>query len=208
MMKWNVKNIAFLYRPDVFPETFSNPKMQERHEQEVEKKLSALVTALSRQSDPLKAMAILHVKDQLQFLLNNSPSFQQAKQYEKALLLLYFRENGPFVSDGKSEQWNELFRICDVEALLALGDEVSFTTATIYRGSVSGFKRCLCWTPEKKNVNNRQKRWSDTSLRGGELFEVDVSKADVLYYLKHPREEKIILDPDFIAKATIREYQG
>lgn len=207
-MKWNVKEIAFLYQPDVFSGTFSNPKMQERHEQEVEKKLEVLVTALSKEPNPLKAMHILHKKDQLQFFLNNKASFKLSGDLEKAFIALYLASNGPFLSDGKSKQWNEMFSECDPEALFSIGSPVTFETTTLYRGSISGFSKGLCWTPDKINVDYLAKRWSDASLSGGELFEVDVTKDDIMLYLEHPREEKIILSPEFIDQANIRPYAG
>jgi hypothetical protein len=205
-MKWNVKNIAYLYQPDVFKGTFSNPKMQERHEREVAKKLEKLVTAISKEANPLKAMNILHKKDRLQFLLNNTPSFQLSGDYEEALLTLYLNENGPFVSTGDAQQWNELFLQCDTKRLSQLGSQLPFDNGTVYRGSISGFKKSICWSPEKKNVDYLLKRWSDSRLSGGELFEVDITVDNVMVYLEDPREPKVLLTPEFIASAKIRNY--
>ena len=108
-MRWNVEDIAFLYRPDVFTGTFDNAKMQARHEQEVQRKLEALKTALDAETDPFEAMIILNNKDHLQFLLNNIEPFRDAGRFEEAVLALYGRLNAPFASGGDAAVWSDLF---------------------------------------------------------------------------------------------------
>lgn len=208
MMKWNVKNIAFLYQPDVFSGTFSSPQMQERHEKEVAEKLEALTTAVAKEPSPLKAMNLLHKKDRLQFLLNNTTAFTLAGDYEEAVLSIYLTDNGPFLSAGNAEQWNGLFNKCNKETLHNLGTSVTFERTTIYRGSVSGFQRSLCWTTEKKTAEYLLNRWSNDELSGGELFEAEISKDNVMVYLEDPREPILLLHPEMVATLEIHPFTG
>ncbi len=205
-MKWNVEDIAFLHRPDIFAGSFENTKMQARYEQEIQKKLEAIKTAIDCETDPFEAMKKLHTRDHLQFFLNNLGSFRDAGKLEEAVLALYCKHNDSFSSGGDVIVWNNLIEACDTKRLYNLGDPVTFTSATIYRGSILGFKRGLSWTPNRQRVENFAKRWKDPSLGGGELYEMDITKSDVLIYFQHRREEEILLAPTFIKTAEIRIF--
>lgn len=205
-MKWNLEDIAFLYPPDVFTGTFDNAKMQARHEQQMHEKLEGIKAALGRESDPLKAIKKLHVKDHLRFFLNNEALFREADSFEQAVLALYGKLNAPFASGGDASVWTSLFAACDRVKLYGLGVSVGFASATVYSGSVSGFQRGLSWTPERQRVEQFAERWKEASLGGGELYEVDISKTNVLVYLRHRHEEELILDPEFVRTAPIRAF--
>jgi len=205
-MKWNVKDIAFLYPPDVFTGAFDNAVMEARHREEMQKKVDKLKSSLAAEEDPFVAMQLLHKKDHLQFLLNNIEPFREAKQLEKAVITLYTQLNTPFSSDGDANMWNRLFEACDTQRLYDYGTPVTFSSATVYRGSISGFQRSLIWTPEKMTVERIAKRWEDPNLGGGHLYEVDVKREDVLLFLKLRRGDEVILSPGFIRSATIRTY--
>ena len=205
-MKWNVEDIAFLYPPDVFAGSFDNAKMQARHEQQVQIKLDEIKIALAQESDPLKAMKKLHAKDHLRFFLNNLESFRDTGTLEEAVLELYAKLNNPFSSGGDAAVWQDLFAACDTTRLYSLGDPVTFASATVYSGSVSGFNRSLSWTPDRQKAVWFAERWKDPSRGGGELYEVDISKTNVLVYLKHRHGEELILAPEFIKSANIRIF--
>lgn len=207
-MNWNIEDIVFLYPPDSFTGSFDNAKMQARHEQQLHEKLEAIKNALTRETDPLAAMHKLHARDQLTFLRNNLESFRHAGRVEKAVLAVYGRLNSPFSSGGDTEIWNSLFAICDPERLYSLGNQVAFATATVYRGSVTGLVRSLSWTPDRQRAEGFAERWKDPSLGGGELFEVDIARSNVLVYLKHRHEEEVLLSPAFITSAEIRAFRS
>jgi hypothetical protein len=205
-MKWNLDNIGFLHQPDIFTGTFDIAKMQARHEQEMREKLEGMKADLERQADPLAAMKTLNVRDQFQFFLNNEGTFRAAERFEEAVLALHGRLNAPFASGGDPAVWNGLFAACDPTRLYRLGIPVSFSTATVYRGSLSGFQRGLSWTPERQRAEGFAERWHDPSQGGGEVFEVDVSRGNVLVYLQHRHETEVILAPEFIGSAAIRPF--
>jgi hypothetical protein len=102
--------------------------------------------------------------------------------------------------------WNGLFETCDRKKLYDYGSPVTFSFTTIYRGSVTGNRKSLIWTPEKKTVERMAKRWEDPQLGGGYLYEIDVKKDDVLVFLKLRRGNELILSPQCIKSATIRDY--
>jgi len=207
-MEWNVEEVVFLHPPDVYTGSFDNAKMQARHERQMQDKLEQIRNAIQRETDPLKAMKILHVRDHLQFFRNNLMQFRQAGRLEEAVLVLYGRFNSPFSSGGDTGVWNDLFAVCDPERLYALGEPVGFTSATVYRGSVSGLKRSLSWTPDRRRAEGFAERWKDPSMGGGELCEVDIVKDDVMVYLSHRHEDEVILKPAFIKVADIRPFRS
>lgn len=207
-MKWNVKDIAFLYPPDVYIGAFDNEQMEARHREEMEKKLENLKTTLAAEDDPFAAMTLLHKKDHLQFLCNNMDAFREAGRLEETVVTLYTRQNTPFSSAGDARLWNKLFESCDRKKLSECGSPTPFATATVYRGSISGFKHSLIWTPDHQTVVRIAQKWDDTDAAGGEMYEVDVNQADVLVFLKKRRGEEVILAPEFIATARIRAYPG
>jgi hypothetical protein len=67
--------------------------------------------------------------------------------------------------------------------------------------------RSLSWTPDRQRAEGFAERWKDPSLGGGELYEVDIARSNVLVYLKHRHEEELILSPAFIASAEIRAFR-
>ncbi len=207
-MKWNVDDIAFLYRPDVFTGSFDNSKMQARHELEVQRKLQQLMESIDQETDPFLALKKLHTKDHMQFLHNNLEQFQVAGKLEEAVLFLYSKLNAPFSSGGDAAVWNSLFEKCDRAELYKLGSPVSLSSATVYRGSVTGFKRSLSWTPDRKMAEKYSERWKDPSLGGGEIYEIDIKRDNILASLKRQHGEEILLAPGFIKSAVIRDFNA
>jgi len=210
-MKWNIAEIGFLHQPEHFLGSFDNPKMQERHEKELGKNLIALQTALAQESDPLKALNLLNPKDHIQFFINNLEEFRTHGRLEEAVISLYLKQNNPFLSGGDAVQWEDFFNECDKDRLKKCGPPLPAGTSKVYRGSVSGFKRSLAWTPDRKLIENFAERWKDPSLGGGQLYEVDISTEQVLVYIqRHINrrvEEIILLSPDFIRSTEIRSFQ-
>lgn len=205
-MKWNIDKIIFLHPPEYFLGTFDIPQMQQRHEKELKKSLMILQTAIANEADPLKALRLLNKKDHLQFLLNNLEEFRQKDRLEETVITLYSKENSPFSSGGDSALWEKLFSECDPEKLKKRGNTVPAHVKKVYRGSVSGFRNSLTWTPDKKIVEKFAKRWEDKSLGGGELYEVDISPDNVLIYMQKGHEEIVILSPEYIRTADIKPY--
>ncbi len=205
-MKWNIKDIAFLHKPDVFTGTFGIKQMQERHERQLKKKLFELQTALAQEPDPLKALKILHLNDHFQFLINNKVLFHQAHRFEETVLFLYGRYNAPFSSGGDRNMWNSVFSECDKELLMGLGKPIPFTRTTLYRGSISGLKRSLSWTPDRERAQNFAKRWEDPNLGGGSIYEVDIDEAQVFLYRELRHDIEVLVSPKFIATADIRDF--
>lgn len=208
VMRWNIKDIAFLYPPDVFTGAFDNEVLEAKHREEMQKKLENLKSSIAREEDPFAAMQLLHKKDHLQFLRNNVELFRQAGRLEEGVITLYTQMNTPFSSDRQPELWNELFEACDRKRLYDYGEPVSFSRTTVYRGSVSGFKQSLIWTPEKKTADRMAARWQDPVLGGGEMYELDIRRDDVLVLLKLRRGVELIVTPQCIASAEIREYRA
>ncbi len=207
-MKWNVEDIAFLYPPDVFIGSFDNDKMQARHELEVQRKLKELKAALDQETDPFLAMKKLNTKDHLQFLQNNLQQFQATGRLEEAVLLLYSKLNAPSSSGGDAAVWNNLFEQCDITELYKLGSPVSISTTTIYRVSVTGLKRSLSWTPDRKMAEKFSRRWEDPTLGGGVVYETDITRNNILVYLKRRHGDEILLAPAFIKSAVIRVFNA
>ncbi len=207
-MTWNMEDIVFLHPPDVFTGTFDNAIMQARHEQQMQAKLNGMKNAVASEVDPFKAMNRLNQREHFRFFKNNQDEFRKAGKLEETVLALYSRCNGPFSSGGEMATWYSLFELCDPARLYALGEPVSFTSATVYRGSVSGHKRSVSWTPDKQIAERLAERWKDPSLGGGELYQVDITRKNVLAYLKRRREDEVLLAPDFIKTAEIRPFNG
>ena len=205
-MKWNLEGIAFLYPPDVFTGAFDNEKMEMKHREEMAKKLDHLKTSLATEADPLTAMLKLHKKDHLQFLCKNIEAFRQAGRLEEGIITLYIRLNTPFSSDGDPDLWNQLFEACDRKKIYDYGSPITFSSATVYRGSISGFQKSLIWTPVRETAERIARKWQDPVLGGGKMYEVDVNKEDVLVFLKRRRGDELILAPEFVRSARIREY--
>ncbi len=203
-MRWNIDGIAFLHPPDVFTGSFDNAKMQARHEQQMQAKLEEIKTGLDREADPLQAMKKLHAKDHHLFFQNNVESFREAGRFEEAVLVLYGRLNSPFSAGGDTNLWNTLFSACERTRLYSLGHPVTTASATVFRGSVTGLVRSLSWTPDRERAKRFAERWKDPSLGGGEVYQLDITKADILVYLKHRHEEEILVNPEFIRTAEIR----
>jgi len=205
-MKWNIENITFLHQPDFFLGSFDNPKMQERHERELKEGLDNLKNAIAFEDDPLIALRKLNKNDHIQFLRNNLAEFRSAGRLEETVVLLYSVLNAPFSSGGDASLWRELFNMCNPDLLKKCGTPLPFQHATVYRGSVSGMKKSLVWTPDRSRAEKYADRWKDKSLGGGELFEVDINEVDVLLYSKNRFETIVILSPAFIESANIRIF--
>ncbi len=205
--RWNISEIEFLHQPDDFTGTFDNEKMQIRHEQQLQKKLDHLMTSIENEENPFTAMKILNKKDHLTFFFNNLEKFRQYGCLESAVLFLYFKLNAPFASGGDVQQWNRMFQECDKGRLLDLGESVSFNgPLTVYRGSVSGMKRSLCWTPDRTRAEQFANRWHDPSLGGGEIYKVDIVPDDIIFYQKQRHEVVLLLSPAFVTSANIRSF--
>jgi hypothetical protein len=207
-MKWNMEDIVFLHPPDVFTGTFDNPIMQTRHEQQMQVKLNGIQNAIAMETDPLKAMKSLNHREHFKFFENNKDEFRKTGRLEEAVLALYSRCNGPFSSGGDMATWYSLFELCDSARLYNLGEPLDFTSATVYRGSVSGLQRSMSWTPDRQIAERLAERWKDPSLGGGEVYQVDITRPNILTYLKHRREDEVLLAPGFIQSAEIRIFRA
>ena len=85
---------------------------------------------------------------------------------------------------------------------------ITFSSATVYRGAVIDSKRSLSWSPDLKRAHWYADRWRDPVLGSGNIYEVDITPADLLVYLTDKHEEEIILAPDFIDSADIRVFSA
>jgi hypothetical protein len=204
-MSWNFKDIGFLYRPDVFMGSFDNEKMQAKHEELMLMKIDALKKAVENEQDPLEAMMKLHKLDHIQFLLNNSQVFRDAGRFEAAVIKLYTMTNSPFLSGGDIAVWINLFQSCDAEKLYAQGDPFPLQSATVYRISITGIEKGLSWTLSRKKIQSFEDRWQEQGIGKGKVYALDVTRKNILVYLKGRQEEEVILDTEFIKTAKIRE---
>ncbi len=204
-MRWNLANMQLLYPPDIFAGTFDNEKMQARHDELKARKVQALKEELEAEEDPLAAMMRLHKRDHIQFLFNNDRAFKDKNIYEKAVLTLYSKTNSPFLSGGDQAVWENLFNCCDRKRLFVLGAPIPFTSATVYRISITGVSRGLSWTLSREKTRKFEERWNEFELGRGKVFTVDVERKNVLVYLTSRQEEEVILDPQFIGSAHISE---
>ena len=204
-MDWNLENLQFLYRPDVFVGTFTNQIMQARHEAMVKTKLDALLGQLALEKSPNRAMKILHKNDQLTFLFNNLDRFKAVAELEKTVLFLYFRENTPFSSGGKYDTWKNLFSLCDPLQLKQLGDPIPAGRITGYRGSVTGKIKGLSWCIDREKVAWFLDRWSDKTQGGGEIGSMEFEAEDVLLLLDNKNHKEIIVDADKMENAPLTE---
>jgi len=204
-MRWNIEKIGFLHQPEDFLGSFDNDKMQKRHEEQVRQKLDGIKSALTEEADPLRAMQILNKRDHVQFLQNNVEIFKAEGAFETAVLKLYGRKNGPFSTPDDIPTWSSFFKQCDEKRLHQKGDPVSFSTSTVYRGSVIGSARSLSWSPDRERALWFADRWKNPDLGGGQIYEVDITPAVLLVYLTDKHEQEMILTPDFIETAEIRK---
>jgi hypothetical protein len=204
-MQWNFKDIGFLHPPDVFMGSFDNEKMQAKHEELMLMKIDALKKAVENEQDPLEAMMKLHKLDHIQFLLNNSQVFKDAGRFEAAVIKLYTMTNSPFLSGGEYAVWVNLFQSCDTEKLYALGDPFPLQLATVYRISITGIEKGLSWTLSRKKIQSFEDRWQEQGIGRGKVYALDITRKNILVYLKGRQEEEVILDTEFIKTAKIRE---
>lgn len=194
-LPWNLEQIRFLYPPDDFTGSFANAKMQERHKASQEEKIKALLDHLEKERDPMEAMLGLHPSDHLRFLRNNINVFANAGCLEKAVLLLYYKKNTPFALVGSYGEWKELFLACDRQRLAQQGQPCPFTSATAYRGSVTGSRLGLSWTVSAEEARWFLNRWQDKELGGGTIFAMDFEAREVLVYIEDQHRREVILDP-------------
>jgi hypothetical protein len=204
-MQWNFKDIGFLHAPEVFMGSFDNEKMQARHEELKKIKLNALRQAVENEQDPLKAMMRLDKKDRVRFLYNNTQAFNDAGRFEEAVLKLYRINNSPFSTGGEFVVWKDLFQSCSPKRLYALGTPITFTTAAVYRISVTGTEESLSWTLSRERVKGFAKRWYEQKIGNGRIYTMDVARENILVYLTDHQEEEVVLNPDFMLTAMIRE---
>ena len=63
----------------------------------------------------------------------------------------------------------------------------------------------MSWSTDRQTAEWYAERWQDP-VGGGEIYEVDISKKNVLIQVKQSREAEVILDPLFIKTAEIRAF--
>lgn len=207
-MKWNLQNIRFLYQPDDFVGSFTNKKMQQRHEAMRQQKLDALMKNLQSCSSPTAALRVLHKNDQLQFLLNNFQLFSDAGELEEMLLSLYHRENTPFSSGGDYSTWADLFSRCNHEKLARIGTEVTSETITAYRGSVTGKVRGLSWCTNTETVSWFLERWGNKEEGGGIICSATFAAKDILLFLNTEKYQEVIIHPSVIDSTPLTEIES
>lgn len=205
-MKWNIDKIGFLHQPEDFLGSFDNDKMQLRHEEQVQQKLKRIKAALAEEKDPLRAMQVLNKRDHIQFLHNNIDIFKSQGAFETAVLKLYRRKNGPYSTPDDIPTWSSFFKQCEKDRLYDKGEPVSFSSATVYRGSVIGSARSLSWSPDRSRAQWFAERWKDPALGGGQVYEVEIPLSALLVYLTDGHEQEMILAPDFIETAEIKTF--
>lgn len=206
-MPWNLEQIRFLYPPDDFLGSFDNEKMQARHKAMQDEKTRHILTDLEKAENPLEAMRALHKLDHLQFLQNNVAGFKQAGCFEEAVILLYYRKNGPFTPTDNYPIWGEMLKVCSPERMEVVGDVFPSPSMTAYRGSVTGRAKGLSWTVSKKKADWFLDRWKDKEMGGGTIFSLEISKEDVLYFTKKDERQEVILFPHVLENADIKTVQ-
>ena len=204
-MQWKLDKIRFLYPPDDFTGSFSNPIMQARHEAMQDQKIKDILRRLENEKNPLEAMRFLNPLEHVRFLLNNLEQFKEHKCLEKAVLLLYFRKNTPFVAFGDYEIWKFLFKACDPDRLYEHGSPFPYERTTAYRGSVTGLSKGLSWTVSQKNAAWILDRWQDKELGGGTVFSLEITRKDILVYIEDKDRQEVILVPEIAETAKVSE---
>ncbi len=205
--RWNLDDIEFLYQPDNFVGSFSNARMQARHEAMQQEKVDALLAALSDEVDPPKAMRVLHRLDQLIFFTHNRQAFEEHGSFETTLLELYSRVNTPFSAGGDYLFWLELFRQADPVRMAAAGSPFPEGRSTVYRGSVIGSRKGFSWTPSRKETTWILERWRNKEEGGGTVYALEIGPAEVLVYLRQGRRDEVILRPEVAVKEPGREVE-
>jgi hypothetical protein len=202
-MKWNLKELKFLYPPEDFTGTFANEHMQERHEIMRKNKIAEIMENLEKANTTPAALKALHHLDHLRFLQNNLGAFRADSFLEETVLNLFFKENGSFLEDGNFSTWHDLFNECDQQRFYSLGQPLPGDGAIAYRGSILDNPKGFCWTISNKKVNWFRNRWQDKDLGGGTIYSTSVRPSDILIYLEKDGEKELIVTPEFIDKATI-----
>lgn len=195
-MRWNIDDIRFLYPPDDFLGTFTNEKMQQRHEAAQKMKIDAILTEMSETDDPVAAMHALNPRSHINFLMNNIEFFKASDCFEKTVLKLYYRKNTPFIGTDDLDTWIKFFELCDPKKLYELGSPVSNNELTVYRGSVTGIYKGLSWTSSKEQADWFLKRWQDKDMGGGTVYSMLVSRDDILVHIVDDLRQEIILKPE------------
>ncbi len=204
-MQWKLDKIRFLYPPDDFTGSFSNPRMQARHKAMQDQKIKDILGNLENEKNPLEAMRFLNPREHVQFLLNNLEQFKEDKCLEKAVLLLYFRKNTPFVAVGDYEVWKFLLNSCDSDRLYEQGSPFPYDRTTAYRGSVTGVNKGLSWTVSRENTAWILDRWRDKELGGGTVFALEITRKDILVYIEDKDRQEVILVPEIAETAKVSE---
>ena len=202
-MKWNLKELKFLYPPEDFTGTFANELMQERYEIMRKKKIAEIMDKLNKAETTAAALTALHHLDHLQFLQNNLNAFKTDNSLEETVLKLFFKGNGSFLEDGHFSTWYDLFSECDQQRFYTLGQPLPGDGAIAYRGSILDNPKGFCWTVSNKKVNWFRNRWQDRDLGGGTIYSTSVRPDDILIYLEKDGEKELIVTPEFIDGATI-----
>lgn len=195
-MTWNLDDIRFLHPPDDFTGEFFNKKMQDRHLAMQREKISAINSKLERESNPIRAMRVLHPKEHVKFVTNNLLLFKEQECLEEAVIMLYYRANTPFAHAGDYQTWKFFFENCDRELLSQQGKTLNKDRVTAYRGSVTGVAKGFSWCVDKKTVDWILGRWSDKSLGGGTVFSLEIEKKDILTYIEDEDKKEIIVTPE------------
>lgn len=204
-MQWNLDDIRFLYPPDDFTGSFNNEKMQERHEAMQKQKIKALLDDLKSTENPLKAMRVLNPLEHIRFLLNNLAAFKAKQCLEEAFIFLYFKKNTPFAASGDFDTWKFIIENCDEDRLYAQGTPFPQGKVTVYRGSITGITRGLSWTTSQKEVAWILNRWSDKEQGGGTVYSLEVTREDIVIFIKKDVRQDVILLPEIAEKAKVTE---
>lgn len=195
-MKWNLENIRFLHQPYDFVGTFTNEKMQERHEAMQDAKVKEIRKKLIEAKLPRQAMFVLNPTEHVQFIHNNLEEFRKTNSLEATVLKLYYRKNTPFAPAGIYETWLELLGLCDREKLLELGEPFPKEGMTAYRGSITNAEYGLSWTTDINEARWILNRWSDKEMGGGTVYQSTIYPDDILIYIVDGKRQEVLLKPE------------
>ena len=195
-MQWKLDDIRFLHPPYDFVGSFTNEKMQERHEKMQAAKVKEIRTALYNAQRPVDAMNVLNPTEHIQFIHNNLDKFRETNTLESTVLRLYYRKNTPFAPAGVYETWLLLLDLCDKDKLLAQGKPFPKDGCMAYRGSLTNIPQGLSWTTDIKEVQWILNRWKDKETGGGTVYSAKIHPEDILVYVVDAKRQEVILKPE------------